>query len=314
MSALLTLLVLLPIAQNDDPVFSGPQAGEKLAALPFTSTAGKTAEQKLDLMAEAKNKPVVVVFMHQKNRPAFALARTVMQLAENRGPEKITGGFIYLDDDQTAANQWMSQIGPRYFPKGIHMGVSVDGAEGPGAWGLNREVAMTVVVGKDGKATANFALVQPSVQSDGPKIFAAIGKALGEKKAPQLSEVAGDRRMMAQNQRRDQVSDADFRAMMAPLIQAKTDEAVDAAAKKIEAEAAKNPALKTRLGDTARRIVGSDVAGRYGIKKCREYLKKWAKEYKAPAGRRPQADGPQRKRPARDAATDDQAESQTRDR
>ena len=54
------------------------------------------------------------------------------------------------------------------------MGVSVDGAEGPGAWGLNREVAMTVVVGKDGKATANFALVQPSVQSDGPKIFAAM--------------------------------------------------------------------------------------------------------------------------------------------
>ena len=309
MSVLLTLLALLPAGHDEDPVFSGPQPGEKLAPLPFTSTSGRTAEKKLDLIKEAAGKPVVVVFMHEKTRPGFALGRTVMQLAEKRGTEKIVGGFIYLDDDQTAARQWMTNISGRFLSGKVYSGVSVDGAEGPGAWGLNRDVSMTVVVGNEGKVTANFALIQPSVQADGQKIFAAIGKALGEKSAPKLSEVAGDPRMRPQTRGRNQVSDADFRALLSPLMQAKTDEDVDAAAKKIEAEAARNPAFKNRLGDTARRITGSDVVDRYGIEKCREYLRKWAREYQAPQKRRLQSDRPERTSPQPDKKDSDSAPS-----
>jgi hypothetical protein len=47
---------------------------------------------------------------------------------------------------------------------------------------------MTVLVGKDDKVTANFALVQPSLQADGPKIAAAIADALGQP-APTAEEL-----------------------------------------------------------------------------------------------------------------------------
>ena len=40
-------------------------------------------------------------------------------------------------------------------------------------------MSLTVLVGKEGVVSANFALVQPSVQADGPKILKAIVDALG---------------------------------------------------------------------------------------------------------------------------------------
>ena len=42
------------------------------------------------------------------------------------------------------------------------IGVSVDGLEGPGAYGLNKEMELTVIVAKDNIVTANFALLDPN--------------------------------------------------------------------------------------------------------------------------------------------------------
>jgi hypothetical protein len=50
-------------------------------------------------------------------------------------------------------------------------------------------MTVTVLVAKDGKVTGNFALVQPSVAADGPKIAEAIAKALGSEKGPTLEEL-----------------------------------------------------------------------------------------------------------------------------
>ncbi len=44
--------------------------------------------------------------------------------------------------------------------------VSVDGKEGPGSLGLNRKVTLTILVGNKGEVKANFALIQPSLQTD----------------------------------------------------------------------------------------------------------------------------------------------------
>ena len=44
----------------------------------------------------------------------------------------------------------------------------------PGAYGLNRNVAVTVLVATDRVVSANFALVQPSLEVDAPKIFKSI--------------------------------------------------------------------------------------------------------------------------------------------
>ncbi len=43
------------------------------------------------------------------------------------------------------------------------IGLSPDGAEGPGNYGLNKTCLMTIIAARDNVVTANFALVQPGI-------------------------------------------------------------------------------------------------------------------------------------------------------
>jgi hypothetical protein len=52
-------------------------------------------------------------------------------------------------------------------------GISIDGKEGPGAYGLNKDVTLTVLVAKDDKVLANWAIISPN-ETDFPPIQAAL--------------------------------------------------------------------------------------------------------------------------------------------
>ena len=54
----------------------------------------------------------------------------------------------------------------------VLVGISPDGREGPGSYGLNRNVAQTVLIAKDGKVLHNFAFTQPMVYAD-PHVLSA---------------------------------------------------------------------------------------------------------------------------------------------
>ena len=184
---MLVLLSLFCTLIQDEPVFSGPQPGEKLLPFVATGVLGKDADQKLDVVTATDTKPCVLIFVHERSRPAFGLSNLVMRLVEDRDVEKISGSLIFLTDDPTETADWMNRV-PQYFPKQIRKGISVDGKEGPGSYGLNRHVALTVLVAKDNLVTANFALVQPSLEVDGPLIFKAIADVLGEETVPKIAD------------------------------------------------------------------------------------------------------------------------------
>ncbi len=62
-------------------------------------------------------------------------------------------------------------------------------AEGPGSYGLNRNVALTILMVKENRVTANFALVQPRPASRLlPKVLDAIFKIVGGP-VPKLDDV-----------------------------------------------------------------------------------------------------------------------------
>ncbi len=63
------------------------------------------------------------------------------------------------------------------------VGLSLDGAEGPGNYGLNKQCLMTIVVAKDNVVTANFALTQPGI-ADAPKVLEALAKVSGDATPP----------------------------------------------------------------------------------------------------------------------------------
>jgi len=115
------------------------------------------------------------------------VARMVCEYAATKKTDGLTGGLIFLTGDATGVADWL-KVATAALPKGVTVGIAEGGAEGPGAYGLNRKVQLTVLVAKDNKVTANFALVQPSAESDAPKIAEAIAAAVGAK-APTAEEL-----------------------------------------------------------------------------------------------------------------------------
>jgi hypothetical protein len=178
----------------DEPIFSGPQVGEKLPTFQVRGALDETAGKELDFVAQAAGKPLVLIFIHDATRPSIAMTRILSAYTLTRAKDGLATGVVWLDDDATAAESTLKRIRHALTPD-APTGISLDGREGPGNYGLNRNVMLTILVAKDNKVTANFALVQPSIQADLPKILKAITDVVGGT-PPKLEELPGLAEMM----------------------------------------------------------------------------------------------------------------------
>jgi hypothetical protein len=273
--AVLSLALLEGHAQ--DKVFSGPQAGEKLPPFKVRGVFDDAGKE-LDFVKQAAGKPIVLVFVHDANRPSIGLTRVLTAYTVSRAKDGLATGVVWLADDVTEAENTLKRMG-HALAKGAPTGISVDGKEGPGSYGLNRNVTLTVLVGKEGKVTANFALVQPSIQADLPKVLEEIAKVAGGPVA-KLEELPGVKEMIAK--RPAPQADPKVPGLLRQLIQktAKPED-VDKTAAAIEAYAKENEAARKEVGRVARTIVEGGKLADYGTPKAQEYLRKWAKEYGA---------------------------------
>ncbi len=201
------ILAATSIVAEDKPAeFSGPQVGEKLTPLAIKVVLGNDAGKEIDLVKSAAGKPVLIVFVHERNRPSVGLARLLGLYAATKKEAGLKSGVVFLTPDPTMTEEWL-KIAKNALPADVPVGISTDGQEGPGAYGLNRKVQMTILVGKDDKVTANFALVQPSVQADAPKIAQAIVDVLGGGQGPtieELQKLGGPMRPAAAPRRKNQ--------------------------------------------------------------------------------------------------------------
>ncbi len=168
-------------------VFSGPQKGEPLAKFAMQGVLGDLEGKAIDPVAQAGAKPLLLIFVHQVNRPSVGMARLLGDYAAKRAEEGLHCGIVFLTADATETEAWMKRASGA-LPKGVSMGISKDGQEGPGEYGLNRKVTLTILMAKEGKVTANFALVQPSIQADAPRVLEAIVTVVGGK-VPTLEEL-----------------------------------------------------------------------------------------------------------------------------
>ncbi len=271
-----SLLAGAETTSETEPVFSGPQAGETLPPLPVRGVFDKEAGTEIDFVSAANGKPIVLVFVHQLDRPTVGMARALTTYTLERAKDGLSTGIVWLDDDPTEAENTLKRI-RHALPRGVPIGVSMDGKEGPGSYGLNRNVALTILVGNEGKVTANFALVQPSIQADLPKVFDEIVRIIGGK-APDVAQFAGPREAMRGMKRGE--PDPRLRRLIRPVIQLDaTEEDVDKAAEALEAFLADNESAQKEVGRISNTIVGSGKLANYGTPRAQQYLRKWAKRY-----------------------------------
>ena len=262
------------LAQDEvQQVFSGPQPGESMEAFDVQYAFGDTAGTTMQPLKEAGDRSTLLIFAHQLTRPSLALTRVLTKFAEQHQKILYTN-MIFLTDDVTATQQRLTAA-RRALPTKTDVTIAPQGIEGPGAYGLNRKVTLTIVFGDDQKVIFNSALIEPSVQTDALKIITHIAKAL-KVKVPTLAELNAQPRMAASGE-------IDARALLGPVLNKEATEAeVNIAAKKIEAEFTKKPNAATQIGRIAQRIIDSGQLENYGTKRAQYYLFKWAGLYGKP--------------------------------
>jgi len=264
---LLTLLASLTFlgthAQCQDKIFSGPQTGEKLTSFQVRGFFEPNAGRELDFVKNANGRPIVLVFVHDANRQSLRFTQVLSEYTITQ--KGLHTGVTWLADDVTEAENTLKRSG-HALSRETPTGISLDGKEGPGGFGLNRNVTLTVLVGNEGRVVANFALVQPSIQADLPKVLEEIGKVLG-KPAASLEDLLIVKSKYLQG------------PISQLVLKDATPAEIEKQANAIEKLVMKDEEARKELGRIAGNMVKKGTLSMLGSPRAQEFFKKWAKEY-----------------------------------
>ena len=249
--------------RKDKEIFSGPQPGEKLAPLKVRVVIGDNAGKDVDIVSVAKGKPTFLIFMNKWNEQVAELMRVITLYAEQRDKPPVSA-VVWLTSDASDLEARLERA-PPHMPRNTLVGISLDAPEGPGAYGLNRHVQMTILVADSNVVTSNFALVQPSIHGDSVAVLRELVKVIGGK-PPTLVEILTPRHQQIVTTRIELLVDKSV-----------SDERVQQLASGLESFVRSRRHAKVKLGQVSSEIVQS---GRFSDrKKAIGYLRKWAKEY-----------------------------------
>ena len=163
-------------------IFSGPQKGEQLPALKVTSLFGDTKGEVFDPIKRTGNQTQILFFQDDSGvgiRGLFGFANAIRQVNEEAEKE-LQVACIFLTDDTNTITTRYARIFGRLRESGVSViAVASGGRNGPGSYGLNRNIAQTILVAKDGKVTWNFVSEQGLLFAD-PHILGAVAEAVGE--------------------------------------------------------------------------------------------------------------------------------------
>jgi hypothetical protein len=162
-----------------DTLFSGPQPGELLPTFRVLAVNGPDAGKEVDYIARYGDAPILLIFAHYIDRNVYRVMWPCDRYAAERASAGLRTLYVYLAPEKVAGERRMAQV-VRSLSLEVQTAVSLDGDEGPGAYGLNKQVGVTAIVAKGRKVVANFAIVQPGL-TDSPKIIAELVTLVGGK-------------------------------------------------------------------------------------------------------------------------------------
>lgn len=161
----------------EETVYSGPQPGEALPGFEALAVNGPHSGRVHDFVSEYGDAPILLVFAHYIDRNVYG----VLWPCDRYGAERSVAGlrtlFVFLAPDRVSGERRMQQV-KKSLTLEVPAAVSIDGVEGPGAYGLNRQVGITAIIAKDQRVVANITLVQPGLV-DAPRIIAETAKLVG---------------------------------------------------------------------------------------------------------------------------------------
>ena len=88
---------------------------------------------------------------------------------------------VLLNDDPAGAIRFAKNISGRLNRQIDVLAYSPDGRDGPGAYGLNRNVSQTILFASDGEVRHNFVFAQGMLYPD-PHVLGALAELLGQER------------------------------------------------------------------------------------------------------------------------------------
>jgi hypothetical protein len=173
-------------ALGADPIFSGPQPGEKISPFKVIELTGPNAGQERNPVAEHGPQPTALVFIHGIERSLVPLLRVVDEYGALH-PDQLKVELVFLAADRLAGEARVKAAADSLKLQS-RVGLSLDGAEGPGNYGLNAQCLMTLVTATNRQVLTNFALVQPGI-ADAPAVLAALARAGGDTNPPTVAQL-----------------------------------------------------------------------------------------------------------------------------
>ncbi len=147
---------------------------------------GVNAGQERDPVTENAGAPTAFVFIHAVERSLVPLLRVVDEYGAGH-QDTLKTEVVFLFGDRVAGEARIKAV-TSSLKLQSRVGLSLDGAEGPGNFGLNKECMMSIVIAKDNVVTANVALVQPGI-ADAPKVIDALAKVCGDSAPPTVAQL-----------------------------------------------------------------------------------------------------------------------------
>lgn len=272
------LVVMSPSLRAEDDekaVFSGPQKGEKLLPFKVMGVYDDGAGKDVDFVTAAGGGPLLLVFVHKLTRPSWGLTRLLTGYGLERKKDGLSTGIVWLHqaDDRSKAEAYLTRARGS-LRAAVPVGVSLDGAEGPGAYGLNRKMTLTILVANENKVTANFALVQPS-DREAPKILEEVVKLIGGKvpTSEELRKYGGyGRNAMRMDRRLVRI----LRRLQSKDL---TPEQLKEVTAEVDKYVGENKARQRSLGSITTTWARAPDFAKRGTAAAREQLMAWAKKY-----------------------------------
>jgi len=277
-----------------DAPFSGPQPGEKTTPFKVLAIAGKGAGTVRTPLAENAGAPTAWVFVHGVERSLVPLLRAIDTYGA-ANTNRLRTELVFLQADRLGGEQRIkAAAGSLRLQSPV--GLSTDGAEGPGNYGLNKDCLMTIVAARDNVVVTNFALVQPGI-ADAPRVIAALAKLCGDTHPPSAEALlasANPGRMNAEGSRTNRMgrpggtnnptgkdpfpgavpTDAQLQTLLRRFIRPTNDNAtVDAILAEVKTHIGSDPDLRRQAADGWTRVL--HFGDRYGT----EYSRKIGAEF-----------------------------------
>lgn len=151
---LATLFLLSALAVQ---VESGPKAGSKPEPLKVRIVVGDPADKEVDVTAERKQRPTVIVFVRADDwdRPMARFLRKLDQDITTAG-EDARVVAVWLTDDAAKSKEYLPRAQQSLQFTNTRLTVFEGVKAGPDGWGINADAHLTAVALKGGKVAASF--------------------------------------------------------------------------------------------------------------------------------------------------------------